>query len=146
MAQVRAGRAVRAGGCAASACAAARSLVAVVVVVVAMLVGGTGLVLVLEQSLEQAVEATGRARAAEVVSRIDANGVRTTVDSLSDQSRTDAVTLLLDDQGPVVGSSRRSATTAALDPAPRRRRLRLRRAATSTPSTRAGSGRSSRRR
>ena len=83
-------------------------LVAVVVVVVAMLVGGTGLVLVLEQSLEQSVEATGRARAAEVVSRVDANGMRTTVDTLSDQSRTDAVTLLLDDQGRVVGSSRRS--------------------------------------
>jgi signal transduction histidine kinase len=87
-------------------------LVAVVVVVVAMLVGGTGLVLVLESSLEQSVEATGRARAAEVVSRVDANGVRTTAATLSDQSRTDAVTLVLDAEGAVVGSSRRSVTTA----------------------------------
>ncbi|GAB2575534.1 ATP-binding protein [Microlunatus antarcticus] len=92
--------------------------VAVVVVVVAMLVGGTGLVLVLEQSLEQAVEATGRARAAEVVSRIDANGVATTVASLGDESRTDAVTLVLDAEGTVVGSSRRSATTALSDQRP----------------------------
>ncbi|MGI3786176.1 MAG: sensor histidine kinase [Janthinobacterium lividum] len=87
-------------------------LVAVVVVVVAMLVGGTGLVLVLESSLEQSVEATGRARAAEVVSRVDADGVPTTVATLSDQSRTDAVTLVLDARGAVIGSSRRSATTA----------------------------------
>ena len=87
-------------------------LVAVGVVVVAMLVGGTGLVLVLESSLEQSVEATGRARAAEVVSRVDANGVPSTVATLSDQSRTDAVTLVLDASGAVIGSSRRSATTA----------------------------------
>jgi signal transduction histidine kinase len=87
-------------------------IVAVVVVVVAMLVGGTGLLLVLQSSLEQAVEATGRARAAEVVSRIDADGVPATVTALSDQSRTDAVTLVLDAGGSVIGSSRRSTTTA----------------------------------
>jgi signal transduction histidine kinase len=87
-------------------------LAAVVVVVVAMLVGGTGLVLVLESSLEQSVEATGRARAAEVVSRVTTNGVQATADTLSDQSRTDAVTLVLDGSGAVIGSSRRSATRA----------------------------------
>ena len=86
--------------------------VAVVVVVVAMLIGGTGLVLVLESSLEQAVEATGRARAAEVASEIDANGVRTTAAGLTDQSRTDAVTLVLDGRGTVIGSSRRSVGAA----------------------------------
>ena len=87
-------------------------LVAVVVVVVAMLIGGTGLVLALESSLEQSVEATGRARAAEVVSRIATGGVQATTATLSDQSRTDAVTLVLDAQGTVVGSSRRAATSA----------------------------------
>ncbi|MGI3779388.1 MAG: sensor histidine kinase [Janthinobacterium lividum] len=87
-------------------------LAAVVVVVVAMLIGGTGLVLLLESSLEQSVEATGRARAAEVVSRVTTNGVQATADTLSDQSRTDAVTLMLDARGAVIGSSRRSATTA----------------------------------
>ncbi len=87
-------------------------LVAVVVVVLAMVVGGTGLVLALQSTLEQAVEATGRARAAEIVSRVVANGVQATASTLSDQSRTDAVTLLLDGQGHVVGSSRRNVTTA----------------------------------
>ncbi len=87
-------------------------LVAVVVVVVAMLVGGTGLVLALQSSLEQSVEATGRARAAEIVSRITTDGVEATVATLSDQSRTDAVTLVLDAQGAVVGSSRRGETVA----------------------------------
>ena len=87
-------------------------LVAVVVVVVAMLVGGTGLVLVLQSSLGQSVEATGRARAAEVVSRVAANGVQATAETLSDQSRTDAVTVLLDSGGTLIGSSRRSATAA----------------------------------
>jgi signal transduction histidine kinase len=87
-------------------------LAAVVVVVVAMLIGGTGLVLVLESSLEQSVEATGRARAAEVVSRVATNGVQATAMTLSDQSRADAVTLMLDVGGAVIGSSRRSATNA----------------------------------
>ena len=87
-------------------------LAAVVVVVVALLVGGTGLVFALRSSLEQSVEATGRARAAEVVSRIVTVGVQVTAADLSDQSRTDAVTLVLDAQGAVVGSSRRAATTA----------------------------------
>ena len=87
-------------------------LVAVAVVVVAMLVGGTGLVFVLQSSLEQSVEATGRARAAEVVSRIATNGLQETVTTLGDQSRTDAVTLVLDAQGAVIGSSRRNATRA----------------------------------
>ena len=87
-------------------------LVAVVVVVIAMLVGGTGLVVALRSSLEQSVEATGRARAAEVVSRVAANGVQETATTLTDQSRTDAVTLVLDAQGAVIGSSRRTATTA----------------------------------
>lgn len=94
-------------------------LVAVVVVVVAMVVGGTGLVLVLRSSLQQSVEATGRARAAEIVSLIDAEGVGATVAVLGDQSRTDVVTLVLDARGAVIGSSRRSVTTAlsALRPA-----------------------------
>ena len=87
-------------------------LVAVVVVMVAMLVGGTGLVFALQSTMEQAVEATGRARAAEIVSRVDANGVQATADTLSDESRTDAVTLILDAGGTVVGSSRRRTTTA----------------------------------
>ncbi len=87
-------------------------LVAVVVVAVAMLVGGTGLVLALQSSLEQSVEATGRARAAEVVSRVAANGVQATADTLSDQSRTYAVTLLLGADGSVIGSSRRDVTSA----------------------------------
>ena len=86
-------------------------LVAVVVVVVAMLVGGTGLVYLLKFNLEQAVDATGRARAAEVVSRVATDGVQATADTLSDQTRTDAVTLLLDGDGTVVGTSRRSVTT-----------------------------------
>ena len=94
-------------------------LVAVVVVVVAMLVGGTGLLLVLGESLEQSVEATGRARAAEVVSRITTDGVQATAAQLGDQSRTDAVTLVLDADGRVVGSSRRSATTALSAQRPR---------------------------
>jgi signal transduction histidine kinase len=87
-------------------------LVAVGVVGVALLVGGTGLVFALQSSLEQSVEATGRARAAEIASRISANGVQATAASLADQSRTDAVTLVLDGEGQVVGSSRRSATAA----------------------------------
>jgi signal transduction histidine kinase len=87
-------------------------LVAVVVVVVAMLVGGTGLVFALQASLEQAVEATGRARAAEVVSRIATDGVPATAATLTDQSRTDAVTLVLDARDRVIGSSRRNVTTA----------------------------------
>ncbi len=87
-------------------------LVAVVVVVVALLVGGSGLVFALQASLEQSVEATGRARAAEVVSRITTNGVAATTATLTDQARTDAVTLVLDAQDRVVGSSRRKATTA----------------------------------
>ena len=85
-------------------------LVAVVVVVIAMLVGGTGLVFALQASLEQSVEATGRARAAEVVARITTNGVQETVTTLGDQSRTDAVTLVLASRGNVIGSSRRTAT------------------------------------
>ena len=95
------------------------TLVAVVVVVVAMLVGGSALVFVLQSSLEQAVEATGRARAAEVVSRVAVNGVEATAATLSDQSRTDAVTLLLDENGAVIGSSRRSATEALSAQRPR---------------------------
>src|SRR4051794_38373025 len=83
-----------------------------------MLVGGTGLVFVLQSSLQQSVEATGRARAAEVVSRVAADGVQQTAATLSDQSRTDTVTLLLDAQGRVIGSSRRSATTALADERP----------------------------
>lgn len=93
-------------------------LVAVVVVLVAMLLGGTGLVLVLESSLEQAVEATGQARAAETVSRIDTNGVAATSAGLGDQTRTDAVTLVLDASGAVVGSSRRSVTRPFTDQRP----------------------------
>ena len=87
-------------------------LVAVVVVVVAVLVGGSGLVFALQSSLEQSVEATGRARAAEVVSRIVTNGVNATADNLTDQSRTDAVTLVLDRYDRVIGSSRRDANAA----------------------------------
>ena len=97
----------------------ARSVVvAVLVVVAAMLVGGTGLVYALQSSLEQSVEATGRARAAEVVSRIAVNGVATTAASLSDQARTDAVTLVLDSSGAVTGSSRRGVTAALSDQRP----------------------------
>jgi len=87
-------------------------LVAVAVVVVAMLVGGSGLVLALQSSLEQSVEATGRARAAEIVSRIATNGVAATAADLTDQSRTDAVTLVLDGQDRVIGSSARRTTRA----------------------------------
>jgi signal transduction histidine kinase len=87
-------------------------LVAVVVVSVAMLIGGTGLILALQASLEQSVEATGRARAAEVVSRVAANGLQATAATLSDESRTDAVTLVLDARGDVIASSRRGATRA----------------------------------
>ncbi|SDU83254.1 Signal transduction histidine kinase [Microlunatus sagamiharensis] len=93
-------------------------LVAVVVVVVALLLGGTGLVYALQSSLEQAVEATGRARAAEIVSRITTNGLDETVAALGDQARTDAVTLVLDASGAVVGSSRRATTTALSDQRP----------------------------
>jgi signal transduction histidine kinase len=87
-------------------------LVAVVVVFVAVLIGCTALVIVLQSSLGQSVEATGRARAAEVVSRVATNGVQATADALGDRSRTDAVTLMLDSRGRVIGSSRRTATTA----------------------------------
>ncbi len=93
-------------------------LVAVAVVLVALLLGGTGLVFALQSSLEQAVEATGRARAAEVVSRITANGLPETAATLGDQARTDAVTLVLDSSGTVVGSSRRGTTAALSDQRP----------------------------
>ncbi|WP_139209694.1 sensor histidine kinase [Microlunatus flavus] len=87
-------------------------LVAVVVVLVALLLGGSALVLALWTSLEQSAEATGVTRAAEVVSQVAADGVPATAATLGERGRTDAVTLLLDDRGTVVGSSRRSATAA----------------------------------
>jgi len=94
-------------------------LVAVVVVVAAMLVGGVGLVYALQSSLEQSVEATGRARAAEVVSRVATDGVPATAAALGERSRTDVVTLLLDAQGGMVGSSRRGTTSALSAQRPR---------------------------
>lgn len=87
-------------------------LVAVVVVLVALVAGGTGLVFALQSNLEQSVEATGRARAAEVVSRIATDGVTRTSTALAEQGRTDAVTQILAADGSVVGTSRRVADRA----------------------------------
>ena len=57
----------------------ARSVaVAVIVVLIALVMGGTGLVFALQSTLAQAAEATGRARAAEIVSRIATAGVAST--------------------------------------------------------------------
>ena len=106
-------------GCGSRLGVRARSVVvAVLVVVVAMLVGGTGLVFALQSSLEQSVEATGRARAAEIVSRIAANGLRPTTAALGEEARTDVVTLVLDGSGSVIGSSRRTVTAALSDQRP----------------------------
>ncbi|MGI8457515.1 MAG: sensor histidine kinase [Propionibacteriaceae bacterium] len=87
-------------------------LVAVVVVLVALIIGGTGFVFVLQSTLEQSVEATGRARAAEIAARITTDGLTATTAALTDQTRTDAVTQILAADGTVVATSRRTATTA----------------------------------
>ena len=93
-------------------------LVAVAVVVVAMLVGGTGLVYALQSSLEQAVDATARARAAEVVSHVAAVGVPVTAARLDEEARADSVTLLLESTGSVLASSRRGVPSALSDRRP----------------------------
>ena len=90
-------------------------LAAIAVVLVALVLGGTGLVFALESSLERAGEAAARARAAEVVARVDANGLVPTAQTLPGDARTDAVTLLFAADGRLVGTSRR-ATTVPLSP------------------------------
>ncbi|HEY0238493.1 MAG TPA: HAMP domain-containing sensor histidine kinase [Friedmanniella sp.] len=87
-------------------------LVAVAVVSIALLLGGMGLIFALESSLERAGEAAARSRAAEIVSRIDGSGLPATAATLPGEGKTDAVTLVLAEDGRVVGSTRRATTTA----------------------------------
>lgn len=86
-------------------------LAAIVVVVVAMLLGGTGLVFALASTLDRAGEAAARARVAEVVARVDADGLPATAAGLPAEARTDAVTLVFAADGHLVGTSRRATTT-----------------------------------
>ena len=85
-------------------------LAAILVVLVALLLGGTGLVFALASTLDRAGEAAARARAAEVVARVDANGPVATAATLPGDARTDAVTLIFAADGRLVGSSRRATT------------------------------------
>lgn len=91
----------------------ARSVaIAVIVVLIAILIGGSGLVYALWSNLEQSAEATARTQAAEVVSQITTDGIAVTLSTLRDESGGEAVIQILSADGEVVGSSRRSATSA----------------------------------
>ena len=86
-------------------------LVAVGVVLAALLIGGTGFVFALKSSLERAGEAAASARAAEIVARIGTDGPLPTATTLAEEASSDAVALVLDQDGRVLGSSRRATTT-----------------------------------
>lgn len=91
----------------------ARSVtVAVVVVLIAMLIGGSGLLYALWSNLEQSADATARTQAAETASQIATDGIAVTIAALRDESEGEAVVQILSADGEVVGSSRRSATSA----------------------------------
>lgn len=80
-------------------------LVAVVVVLIALLVGGSGLLFLLQQNLDRSAQATADARATEVADLVRTDGLRDAASTLSEESRSGQFVQIVDDAGLVVGSS-----------------------------------------
>ena len=92
------------------------ALVAVVVVSAALLVGGTGLVYVLQTNLENTAETVARDRASEVVAVIREDGVAETADGLIEESRSGQLVQILRADGKVVGYSNRLVASQPMSP------------------------------
>lgn len=81
------------------------ALVAVLVVLVAMLAGGTGLILILQQNLERSANSAAEARGAEVAALVRDQGVATAVAALVGETRNDEVVQIIDPSHTVLGVS-----------------------------------------
>ncbi len=89
------------------------TMVAVIVVGLALLAGGTGLVILLQNNLEQTAKDAGRSRAAEVVELITADGVKAAASGLPEETLSGEFVQIVRD-GTVIGASNRLVASRAL--------------------------------